>query len=308
MLDAQKPVRRSELAEGSPGSARCQAPRPSPVTLTFTALPHLCRCFALVTLPCCFCLVRRLEACFWALVAIVGTSSGVDAAAAQVNPRQQQVQTGVRGREPGLHSLTHIFPDSSLVFPRPQLDSRRHPISTRAPESFLFDATGDVGAVQSVQDLEGAAGAGGAGGHRRQPPAPHQVQQPAPPGPFPPALAKQTPKKRNIATQFVPSASQGQSMQSIRAKKKTRCNGSLAGRDWLCLALSQLAIPLLCDLAHGTDACRKALWVYDGLSFYLTLLGVSPQPCFLPSPCHRSFCGLKCVAACGLRARASKPR
>ncbi|KAM0746355.1 kinase-like protein [Meredithblackwellia eburnea MCA 4105] len=36
--------------------------------------------------------------------------------------------------------------------------------------------------------------------------------------------------------------------------------------------LKQFALPILCDFAHASKTCRKLLWQYDGLGFYLGLL------------------------------------
>ncbi|CEQ42898.1 SPOSA6832_04772, partial [Sporobolomyces salmonicolor] len=36
--------------------------------------------------------------------------------------------------------------------------------------------------------------------------------------------------------------------------------------------LKQFALPILCDFAHAGKACRKLLWLHDGVAFYLNLL------------------------------------
>lgn len=36
--------------------------------------------------------------------------------------------------------------------------------------------------------------------------------------------------------------------------------------------LKQFALPILCDIPHASKQCRKALWQYEGLKFYLDLL------------------------------------
>ncbi|GAA6025978.1 hypothetical protein JCM8202_002188 [Rhodotorula sphaerocarpa] len=36
--------------------------------------------------------------------------------------------------------------------------------------------------------------------------------------------------------------------------------------------LKQFALPILCDFAHASRACRRQLWAHDGITFYLRLL------------------------------------
>jgi hypothetical protein len=36
--------------------------------------------------------------------------------------------------------------------------------------------------------------------------------------------------------------------------------------------LKEFALPILCDMAHSGKRCRRLLWQYDGLEFYISLL------------------------------------
>ncbi|KAI3652518.1 hypothetical protein MP228_001943 [Amoeboaphelidium protococcarum] len=42
--------------------------------------------------------------------------------------------------------------------------------------------------------------------------------------------------------------------------------------------LKQFALPMLCDLSHGSKICRELMWMHDVLSFYLQLLKDAQNP------------------------------